>query len=210
MHGINQVAVRHDVGLTFGSSIRSILRQDPNIIMIGEIRDFETVDVAIKAALTGHLVLTTLHTTTATGCIVRLINMGVEPFLISSSVLLVASQRLVRKICPQCKEQYVLSHDMAKNLNLEGNIAVYKGKGCKNCNNTGYRGRSGLIETLILTPQIRDLILEKVQENVLVDAARKQGMQSLRQNAVAKLINGMTSVEEVLRVTVGEQDIPTS
>jgi len=210
LFGINQVSVRLDIGLTFAGSLRSILRQDPDIIMIGEIRDFDTVDIAIKSALTGHLVLSTLHTTTASGSIVRLINMGVEPFLITSSVLLVASQRLVRKICPQCKEDYELDQATVKRLNLKGRIKAFRGKGCKNCLNTGYKGRVGVIETLVLTPKIRDLIIERAQDNIINDAARKEGMESLRKNGVAKIQAGLTTVEEILRVTIGDQDVPVS
>lgn len=207
LFGINQVSIRPNIGLTFAGALRSILRQDPDIVMVGEIRDFETVDIAIKASLTGHLVLSTLHTTTASGSVVRLINMGVEPFLISSSVLIVAAQRLVRKICPQCKEPYELGHHIAERLNLKEGITVFRGKGCEKCQQVGYKGRLGIIESLILTPTIKDLILERTEEHVINEAAHKEGMKSLRQNAVTKMLAGVTSVEEVMRVTVGEQDI---
>lgn len=211
LYGINQVAVRHDIGLTFASSLRSILRQDPDIIMIGEIRDFETVDIAIKSALTGHLVLSTVHTTTASGSIVRLVNMGLEPFLITSCVLLVGAQRLVRKICAECKESYELDPKKADQLKLRFNkkVRLFRGKGCRNCQNTGYKGRAGLIETLVLTPVIRNLILEKAQEHVITEAARKEGMKTLRENGLEKVLSGVTTLEEILRVTVGDQDIVT-
>ncbi len=205
--GINQVMVRHDIGLVFANALRSILRQDPDIIMIGEIRDFETIDIAIKAALTGHLVLSTLHTTTASGSIVRLVNMGVEPFLITSSILLVGAQRLVRKICPACKEAYELKRDLTEKLKLKGKIKAFRGAGCKTCQNTGYKGRVGLIETLLLTTPIRNLILERAQEHILMEAARKEGMKTLRENGLEKVLAGITTLEEILRVTVGDQDV---
>jgi len=205
--GINQVSVKVDIGLTFAGSLRSILRQDPDIIMVGEIRDYDTVDIAIKAALTGHLVLSTLHTTSACGSIVRLVNMGVEPFLITSTVLIIAAQRLVRKICPRCKESHKLDSKAATALKLPHGAKVYMGKGCKYCRGTGYKGRVGVIETLVLTPKVKALILEKAQEQIISEAASKEGMESLRNNAVQKLLEGVTSVEEILRVTIGEQDI---
>ena len=210
LEGINQLTVRPDLGLTFASALRSFLRQDPDIIMVGEIRDFETVDIAIKAALTGHLVLSTLHTTTASGSIVRLVNMGVEPFLITSSVILVAAQRLVRKICEDCKESYKLDETAAKKLQLkpQDKRIAYRGKGCKACQDTGYKGRRGLIETLILSPEIKSLILEKAEEHKIRQVARKQGMRTLRENGVRKVLRGDTTIEEVLRVTVGDQEIP--
>lgn len=205
--GINQVMVRHDIGLVFANTLRSILRQDPDIIMIGEIRDFETIDIAIKAALTGHLVLSTLHTTTASGSIVRLINMGVEPFLITSSILLVGAQRLVRKICPDCKEPYELDRVLTEKLKLKGKIKAFRGAGCKACQGTGYKGRVGLIETLPLTGPIRNLILESAQEHTIMEAARKEGMKTLRENGLEKVLAGITTLEEILRVTVGDQDV---
>lgn len=213
LKGINQVTIRPNIGLTFASSLRSILRQDPDIIMVGEIRDYETVDIAIKAALTGHLVLSTLHTTTASGSIVRMMNMGVEPFLISSSVVLVAAQRLVRKICPKCKESYKVSESLAKKVKLEQFLkppfTLYRGAGCKSCGNTGYKGRIGLIETLKPTPAIKELISSKAQESNVNMQARKEGMRTLRENGMAKVLAGITTLEEVIRVTVGDQDIET-
>ncbi len=210
LEGINQLTVRPAIGLTFASSLRSFLRQDPDVIMVGEIRDFETVDIAIKAALTGHLVLSTLHTTTASGSIVRLVNMGVEPFLITSSIIIIAAQRLVRRICEACKESYKIDGVTSKKLGLkpgDKNIA-YRGKGCKACQKTGYKGRVGLIETLVLSSEIRDLILGKAQEYKIRGEARREGMHTLRENGIRKVLRGVTTVEEILRVTVGEQDIP--
>ncbi len=209
LYGINQVSIKPEIGLTFASSLRSILRQDPDVIMVGEIRDFDTVDIAIKAALTGHLVLSTLHTTTAIGSIVRLVNMGVEPFLLTSSVLLVAAQRLVRKLCPACKEPYKVDSVTCNKYKIKcppGGVTLFRPKGCPNCFNTGYRGRAGLIEVLVLTPQIRELIANKAQEYELREAARVEGMATLRENGITKVLEGVTSLEEILRLTVGEQE----
>jgi len=207
--GINQVNARPDIGLTFASALRSILRQDPDVIMIGEIRDLETVDIAIKAALTGHLVLSTLHTTTASGSIVRLVNMGVEPFLISSSVILVAAQRLVRKICQSCKYEYQLNDKEAEYLSLDVQNSkdrlFYKGKGCKKCLNTGYSGRVALMEVLELTPNIKKLISHSSQEHQVREAAKKEGMITLREDGLIKAKKGITTIEELIRVTASEQ-----
>jgi type IV pilus assembly protein PilB len=209
LEGINQLTVSPALDLTFASALRSFLRQDPDIIMVGEIRDFETVDIAIKAALTGHLVLSTLHTTTASASVVRLVNMGVEPFLITSSVILVAAQRLVRKVCENCKAPYKLDQVTAKKLHLKpgGKNVAYKGKGCKACQRTGYKGRIGLAETLLLSSEIRRLILAKAEEHKIREQARKEGMATLRENGAQKVLRGLTTIEEVLRVTTGEQDI---
>ncbi|MFH1593762.1 MAG: ATPase, T2SS/T4P/T4SS family [Candidatus Omnitrophota bacterium] len=209
LEGINQLAVRPELGLTFASSLRSFLRQDPDIIMVGEIRDFETVDISIKAALTGHLVLSTLHTTTASGSIIRLINMGVEPFLITSSMVLILAQRLVRKICENCKEPYQISEVVAKKLQIkEGSQrGAFKGIGCQACNKTGYKGRIGLVEALALTPNIKKLILGMAQDSEIKEAARREGMATLRENGIMKVQRGVTTLEEILRVTVGDQDI---
>jgi type IV pilus assembly protein PilB len=212
IEGVNQVTSRPDIGLTFAAALRSILRQDPNIIMIGEIRDFETVDIAIKAALTGHLVLSTLHTTTATGSIIRLVNMGVEPFLLTSSLILVGAQRLVRKICQNCKEPYELLSDTASRLNIKldkGKPLFYRAKGCDKCFHTGYKGRVGLIEVLTLTPKIRALILENAQEHRIREEARREGMITLRENGIKAALEGITTLEEILRVTAGDQDLDT-
>lgn len=210
--GINQVTARPEIGLTFAAALRSILRQDPDTIMIGEIRDFETVDIAIKAALTGHLVLSTLHTTTATGSIIRLVNMGLEPFLITSSVIMVAAQRLVRKICHNCKEPYGIDKDVAKKINLSpvsDKVMLYRGKGCPICMGTGYKGRVALIEVLMLTPKIKELILSGEQEHTIREAARREGMKTLRENGIQNALDGITTLDEVVRVTVGDQDMDT-
>ena len=209
LEGVNQVTARPEIGLTFASALRSILRQDPNVIMIGEIRDFETVDIAIKSALTGHLVLSTLHTTTAAGAIVRLVNMGVEPYLINSSLVCVVSQRLVRKICPYCKEEYIVKKEIVSNLklnlNFETNPKFFRGKGCTRCFNMGYSGRTGIAEVLLLTPSIRELILARAQEHVIKVQSRKEGMRTLREDGLAQVLKGITTLEEVLRVTAPDE-----
>lgn len=209
LSGINQVTARPEIGLTFAAALRSILRQDPNVIMIGEIRDYETVDIAIKSALTGHLVLSTLHTTTSCGAVVRLVNMGVEPYLIDSSLICVVAQRLVRKICSYCKEEVVIKKEIIDTLklNLEGpkKPVFYKGKGCKQCFNSGYSGRVGISEILILTPAIRELVLKQAQEHTLKQQARKEGMRTLREEGVKAVLEGQTTLEEILRVTAPDE-----
>jgi len=208
LKGINQVTIRPNIGLTFASSLRSILRQDPDIIMVGEIRDYETVDIAIKAALTGHLVLSTLHTTTATGSIVRMVNMNVEPFLIASSVIAVAAQRLLRMICPKCKEEYELTESAVKDLGVSGLIKppykFYRGKGCKHCNDSGYKGRVGLMECLEFTSKIKEMITDKASDADMRAQAKKEGMITLRENGLMKAASGLTTIEEVIRLTAGE------
>ncbi len=208
LEGINQVTVKTDVGLTFGSALRAILRQDPNIIMIGEIRDFETVDIAIKSALTGHLVLSTIHTTTACGSIVRLINMGVEPFLIDSAVVCILAQRLVRKICSNCKEEHPVSADILNTLRVRvdrsSKYKFFRGKGCSRCFNLGYSGRISIAELLILTPKIRELILDRSQEHIIKQQALKEGMKSLREDGVRAALMGLTTLEEVVRITAAD------
>ena len=209
LEGINQVTAKPDIGLGFAAALRSILRQDPNIIMIGEIRDYETVDIAIKSALTGHLVLSTLHTTTAAGAVVRLVNMGVEPYLINSSLVCVLAQRLVRKICSYCKETYVLKPEIIESLKLDvikfSKIKFHKGKGCEHCFNTGYAGRTVISEVLQLTPKIRELILNGSQEQFIKQQARLEGMKTLREDGIQAVINGQTTIEEVLRVTAPDE-----
>lgn len=206
LYGINQVAVHEDIGLTFASTLRAILRQDPNIILVGEIRDFETADIAIKAALTGHLLLSTLHTTSAPGSLVRLVNMGIEPFLIASSCLLIVSQVLVRLLCPRCKEAYRPSEtDLEElksyNLTLKGDGLLYKNKGCRDCNNTGFKGRIAVAESMEITTPLKDLIAASASENQIRQAAIKDGMSGLQENGFRLVCNGLTSMEEVLRVT---------
>ncbi|MFH1856312.1 MAG: ATPase, T2SS/T4P/T4SS family [Candidatus Omnitrophota bacterium] len=209
LEGINQVTVNSEIGLTFAGGLRSILRQDPDVIMIGEMRDYETIDIGIKSALTGHLVLSTLHTTDAPGSIVRMVNMGVEPFLISSSVLVVAAQRLIRVLCNSCKEEYEPDEILRAQFNLPGNdkILLYRPKGCGSCGKSGYKGRVAIIETMPLTPAIRDLIVNKAPESEIKKQARLEGMKTLRENGLAKVLNGITSIEEVIRVAGADQPL---
>lgn len=209
LEGINQVTARPEIGLTFAGALRSILRQDPNIIMIGEIRDYETVDIAIKSALTGHLVLSTLHTTTSSGAIARLINMGVEPYLINSSLACVVAQRLMRKICPYCKEDYPIKGEIIDSLKLSGEKGkkplLFRGKGCPKCFNLGYAGRIAISEILVISAGIRELILVKSQEHVIKQKARLEGMRTLREEGVCLALGGITTLEEVLRVTAADE-----
>ncbi|MFH1645428.1 MAG: ATPase, T2SS/T4P/T4SS family [Candidatus Omnitrophota bacterium] len=205
MKGINQVNVRSNIGLTFSSSLRSILRQDPDVIMIGEIRDYETLDIAVKAALTGHLVLSTIHTNSSVGAITRMINMGLEPFLITASVIVVLAQRLVRKICPECKESYLADNPTKKALGLDEKkeFTFYKGVGCKKCFGTGHKGRMGVIELLFLNSELKEMIMNQASESELFKKAKEFGLATLREDGIAKALKGITSVEEVLRVTAG-------
>lgn len=206
--GINQVNVNEEVGLTFGKCLRSILRQDPDIIMVGEIRDFETLDVAVKSALTGHLVLSTLHTNTAAGSIVRMINMGVEPFLISAAVQLIAAQRLLRKLCSECKEAYIPPKEIIEKYKLfdkkNKTGKIYRARGCKHCMNTGYRGRLGIIECIRLTPAVKELIAARAREFDIEKTARKEGMISLRENGIENVLEGKASLEDVLAATIDQ------
>jgi type IV pilus assembly protein PilB len=210
LENVNQVTARPAIGLSFANALRSILRQDPNIIMVGEIRDFETVDVAIKSALTGHLVISTLHTTDAVGSITRLLDMDVEPFLITSSLIMVGAQRLLRKICPNCREGYELSGEQLKKSGLDPNYfagsKLYRGKGCGSCQKTGYSGRTGLIEVLALDEEINQLIFKKASAAEIKSLARKKGMTTLMQNGLKKVKAGITSLEEVMRVVARDHD----
>ncbi|HQP10243.1 MAG TPA: ATPase, T2SS/T4P/T4SS family [Candidatus Omnitrophota bacterium] len=215
MKGMSQVNIKPAMGLTFPVSLRSILRQDPDIIMIGEIRDSETLDIAVKAALTGHLVLSSLHTTTAAGSVVRMVNMGVEPFLICSSVLAIVAQRLLRRICTFCKEPYEATPTIVEKFNLRKaapkdakKIELFRGKGCKKCLGSGYKGRVGITEILILSPKIRELILARAGEFKLKEAARAEGMQTMREDGIAKVIEGLTTLEEVMRITAADESRP--
>jgi type IV pilus assembly protein PilB len=210
LKGINQVSINEAIGLTFAGCLRSILRQDPDVIMVGEIRDYETVDIAIKAALTGHLVLSTLHTNTASGSVVRLVNMGVEPFLIAASTELIAAQRLIRKLCEDCKEGYIPQKEVAEKYGLfdkSGKPArLYKPKGCKRCVNTGYSGRLGIIECIMMTNTIKELLFRHASDAEIKKAARREGMTTLRENGIINVLEGTTSLEEVLRTTVEDRE----
>ncbi|HHN64103.1 MAG TPA: type IV-A pilus assembly ATPase PilB [Nitrospirae bacterium] len=207
-HGINQVQTKEEIGLTFASALRSFLRQDPDIIMVGEIRDFETAEIAVKAALTGHLVLSTLHTNDAPSTVTRLLNMGIEPFLVSSSVILVLAQRLARRICGNCKtedphtEQALLNVGFTEEEVKE--VKCFKGKGCPVCNNSGYKGRIALYEVMPIKEEIKDLILEGASSQEIKRAAVRLGMKTLRRSGLNKVKEGVTSIEEVLRVSFGD------
>lgn len=207
MSGINQVNVRESIGLTFPAALRSILRQDPDIILIGEIRDAETLDIAVKAALTGHLVLSTLHTNDAVSSITRMVNLGLEPFLIASTLLMISAQRLVRKLCPRCRVSYELEPDTAKILNLDPKkkCEFWKAKGCSHCRQLGYQGRSVITEILEMTPDILQLVMQKAQTDLIKQKARENKMNTLRESAIQKALTGETSLEEVFRVTTEDQ-----
>jgi len=204
--GMRQVHVNPKSGLTFAVAVRSFLRQDPNIIMVGEIRDRETAEIAVQSALTGHLVLSTIHTNDAATVFTRLINMGVEPFLISSALLGVIAQRLARRICEKCKEEYVPSDEVLKTLGLENMIAqgvkFSRGKGCQHCNQSGFKGRLGIFELLCVTPAIQDLVLRKASSEEIRLTAIKEGMNTLRKTAIDKLLSGLITAEEVIRITL--------
>ena len=206
MKGFNQVNIRTEFGLSFPAALRSILRQDPDVILIGEIRDSETLDIAVKAALTGHLVVSSLHTTTGPGSITRMINMGIEPFLITSSVVAIVAQRLVRRVCQKCREPYHVTDEIIKEFKLKEILLnqktqFYRPKGCDQCLNTGYKGRVGITETLVLTNKIKELILISASESEIKNAARSQGMTTMREDAVIKASQGLTTLEEVTRLT---------
>ncbi|MFH1304911.1 MAG: GspE/PulE family protein, partial [Candidatus Omnitrophota bacterium] len=211
LKGINQVAINEEIGLTFAGCLRSILRQDPDIIMVGEIRDFETLDVAIKSALTGHLVLSTLHTNTAAGAIIRMINMGTEPFLMAASVELIAAQRLLRRLCVFCREAYTPTKTVAEKYRLydeKGHIPhIYRSAGCKKCMYSGYLGRIGILECMKLSSEIKELIFKRVQAEVIETVARRAGMTTLRENGIKNVIAGVASLEDVLRTTVENKEI---
>lgn len=204
LEGINQVQVNPKAGLTFASGLRSILRQDPNIVMLGEIRDGETADIAIRAALTGHLVLSTLHTNDAAGAVTRLIDMGVEPFLVASSVLGVIAQRLVRKICPECKTAYVPKPEAVERMFLGigpyDPVTLYRGKGCPACNNTGYRGRMSIHEVMPVSSHIRELVNKRASTDEFAVVAAQEGMVAMREDGIDKALQGLTTVGEVMRV----------
>jgi|WetSurMetagenome_2_1015567.scaffolds.fasta_scaffold00076_25 type IV pilus assembly protein PilB len=203
--GINQVQMKEEIGLTFASALRSFLRQDPDIIMVGEMRDFETAEIAVKAALTGHLVLSTLHTNDAPSTITRLVNMGIEPFLVSSSVILIAAQRLARKICPNCKEEQNISEQVLAKagfpLDEIGKFKCYHGAGCSSCNNTGYRGRLALYEVMPVKDELKELVLQGASGGDIKREALQQGMATLRMSGIKKVMDGATSMDEIMRVT---------
>jgi type IV pilus assembly protein PilB len=209
LEGINQVLVNEAVGLTFSAALRAFLRQDPNIIMVGEIRDIDTGSIAVKAALTGHLVLSTLHTNDAPSTINRMIDMGIEPFLVASSTNLIMAQRLLRKVCVSCKSDVKLHAEVLRELGIPEEearkVAFKEGKGCVDCNNTGYKGRLGVYEVMPVSPKIRDMILDRSSTSTIKKQAVTEGMLTLRMDGLIKLKNGITTAEEVLKETAADR-----
>ncbi|MGA1846905.1 type IV-A pilus assembly ATPase PilB [Deferribacter abyssi] len=208
LFGINQVQMKEDIGLNFAAALRSFLRQDPDIIMVGEIRDYETAEIAIKAALTGHLVLSTLHTNDAPSTVNRLLNMGIEPFLVASSTILILAQRLARKICTNCKEEIKLPKEALLSVGFKkdeiGTFAIMKGKGCENCSGTGYKGRVALYEVMEVSENIKELILRGANATEIKKMAVEEGMITLRRSGLEKVKKGITTIEEVVRVTFAD------
>ena len=207
LHGVNQVQMKEQIGLNFAAALRSFLRQDPNIILVGEIRDFETAEVAIKAALTGHLVLSTLHTNDAPSTISRLMNMGIEPFLVATSVQVICAQRLVRRICTGCKEELHMPKQGLLDAGytqqeVENGLVTYKGKGCDKCNGKGFKGRVGLYEVMEMTEELRELVLVGASSLELKKKAVELGMITLRRSGLIKVRDGLTTLEEVVKETV--------
>jgi type IV pilus assembly protein PilB len=208
LHGINQVQMHDDIGLNFAAGLRSFLRQDPDVIMVGEIRDFETAEIAVKAALTGHMVLSTLHTNDAPATISRLLNMGVEPFLITASVNLVLAQRLARRICQECKAPLDMDHAVLVDIGFtpeqieKGGLC--KGTGCAACNGSGYKGRVALYEVMRFTDHLKEMVLQGASSAELKAGAIRGGMVSLRMSGIRKVLEGVTTTEEVLRVTMAD------
>jgi general secretion pathway protein E/type IV pilus assembly protein PilB len=209
LKGINQIAVRSDIGLTFAMGLRHILRQDPNVIMVGEIRDLETAEIAIRASLTGHLVFSTLHTNDAPSAFTRLIDMGIEPFLVASSVEAVMAQRLIRTICPHCKTEQKVDADYLRRIGFPedeiGTAKFWHGLGCEECRQLGYQGRKGIYELLVVNEAIRPMILNRSAATTIAQKAIEQGMRTLRTDGWNKVRNGETTIEEVLRVTQIEE-----
>jgi type IV pilus assembly protein PilB len=206
--GINQVQMHEEIGLNFAAALRAFLRQDPDIIMIGEIRDFETAEIGVKAALTGHLVLSTLHTNDAPSTINRMLNMGIEPFLVASAVNLISAQRLGRRVCSECKEPEELSKDALISAGVSeadiGKFTTYKGRGCQVCNDTGYKGRIGIYQVMPMFEEIREMVLSGANTAEIKQESMSLGVKTMRQSALTKLIEGVTTLEEVLRCTVAD------
>ena len=206
MEGVNQIQAKPQIGLTFASALRSIVRQDPDVIMIGEMRDLETARIAVQSALTGHLVLSTLHTNDAAGGITRLLDMGLEEYLLTSTILGILAQRLVRKLCPACKQGAIAAPEIVKELRLQrfvpdGDIILYKPIGCPACAGSGYRGRLAIIEFLPMTDPLRKLIMGHEEAGAIQKLAIAEGMQTLYENGLVKVTQGVTTLDEVMRVT---------
>jgi type IV pilus assembly protein PilB len=209
IEGIIQVQVHSEIGVTFAAALRSMLRQDPDIILVGEIRDFETAQMAIQASLTGHLVFSTLHTNDAPGAVTRLRDMGVPPFLITATCEGVLAQRLVRKICVECREPFNPSNEMLYELNVRREQVkdrkFFQGRGCERCNNTGYKGRSGIYELMPITDEVRTLVMENATKDKIVAAARRKGMMTLRESGLKAIFEGITTIDEIVRETIVEE-----
>jgi len=208
LKGVGQMQVNHKIDLTFASALRSILRQDPDVIMVGEIRDMETAEIAIQAALTGHLVFSTIHTNDSFGALTRLVDMGIEPFLVSSSILAVLAQRLVRRLCPECRERYLPGPQELVRIGITGDgagLKIYRAKGCRSCRNTGYRGRMAIQELMIMDDDIRALVMKNADAATIRRSCMSKGMKLLRQDGTDRVLAGETTIEELLRVT--QEDI---
>jgi type IV pilus assembly protein PilB len=207
--GLVQVQIREDIGMTFSAALRSFLRQDPDIVLVGEIRDLETATIAVQASLTGHLVFTTVHTNDAPSTIARLLDLGMEPFLITATLEGIVAQRLVRKICTRCKEQFTPTEEMLMELGLlpedVGDRQFHRGSGCEYCRGTGYSGRQGLYEIMLLDDEIREMVMDRKSSNILRDAARKRGMRTLRESGLLAIYDGQTTIEEVVSQTIAEE-----
>ncbi|MGD8982120.1 MAG: ATPase, T2SS/T4P/T4SS family, partial [Desulfobacterales bacterium] len=205
IQGINQIQVNPKINLTFASGLRSIVRQDPDVILVGEIRDKETAEIAVQSALTGHLVFSTLHTNDSASAITRLVDIGVEPFLISSSILAVVAQRLIRVLCKDCKEAYTPDELALRSIGISDDrsqkAVIYRAVGCENCFHTGYKGRRGIFEMMILDSSLKSLILKTFDSNQIKNEALKRKMITLRQDGVQKVLSGISTIEEILRVT---------
>jgi len=205
INGISQIQVNPKIDLTFARGLRSIVRQDPDVVLVGEIRDHETAEIAVQSALTGHLVFSTLHTNDSAGAITRLVDIGIEPFLISSSIIAVAAQRLVRVLCEDCKEPHHPDETMLMSIGIPSatihGAGIYKAVGCEKCFHTGYRGRIGIYELMLMGPELKSLILKSYDANRIMEEARNLNMVSLRQAGIQKVLRGVTTIEEVLRVT---------
>ena len=207
--GLIQCQINSDIGMTFGRCLRSFLRQDPDIVLVGEIRDLETAEIAVQASLTGHLVFTTLHTNDAPSAIARLLDLGMEPFLITATLECIVAQRLVRTICPRCKQEFAPTEDMLMELGLTPDMvagrAFYRGAGCDYCRHTGYSGRIGIYELMLLNDELREMIMKRNSTNLLRDASRKRGMRTLRESGLLAIFDGQTTIEEVVSQTLNEE-----
>lgn len=211
MTGVNQVQIRPEIGLTFAEGLRNILRQDPDVIMVGEIRDRETAEIAIRAALTGHLVFSTLHTNDSAGAVTRLVDMGIEPFLVASSVEAIVAQRLVRRLCPHCKKPWDVDRTLLEEAGFDlerlSDGTIYEAAGCEKCRMTGFSGRTGIYEILVLTDALRPLIVGRASSNEIKNVALSQGMHTLREDGWNKVLKGVTTVEEILRVSEEDEEL---